>query len=538
MGNLNYTCEIFTLPFGFACLAKDLFVMPCSARLFPLLDSDAKKAKDMFSLLEKNPTPAALKSVNLIGSSQEDLTYDILPHELQVATQQFVTCLHQMFQMMSVKEDVFTVGSFSRVLGQQLDQLPQAKHRRKTALNKASVILIDRTLDLSTPSKTSFKTILDKIKAMLPEFPGHRNDVQIEMGPLFGMKSDSAETETFCGGCLANSFHLKKTEATASWLDKFVMADEENKVVKDLHTELCEALQITPNKKKVTTSHLERDILGFKDDYEVIKANLDTIQRASALVQAGKNSEKTREFEQLAQLQAHFRQEIGDEKAVQGYLAKMVKLVRGRKEKQLDLESVLLLLVNIYSLLPPGLEFFPEDEDRLQSVISEAIVQEKDDLGQILQSMTKGMKVDEILAHQMVKKIFLKLNAISRARDKLQSYQDLTEEDDGFLKRVMSDVFADDRRTVADLEHQSQGLGSMLKSGIGFFGVNMTKMHPRENPTLFIFVVGGLTAREVKEMKDLISSRSKCKVVVGSTKLTSPADCLRSLFVENPLLTD
>ena len=392
MGNLNYTCEIFTLPFGFASITRDLFVMPASSRLFPLLESDIKKAKDLASLLQKPgggtgaSSLGSLKSAVSAAAPEDDLSFDILPLELQINMMQFVSCLHQMFQMMNVKEDIFTMGSFSRILGQHLDQLPQAKHRRKMALNKASILLLDRSLDLARPSKCSFKTILDKIKSTLPEFPGHKNDVQIEMGPLFDMESNSAENETFCGGCLAGSYHLKDKIAEQPWLEKFVYSDEENKVIKDLHTELCEAHGITPNKKKVTTSHLEKDILSFRNDFEKIKSNLDTVQRAMALVQASKSAEKNRVYVHLSQIQNEFLDEMGSNiKGVQGYLSKLVKLVRSRKERELSLENILLLLVNIFSLLPAEVEFFPEDEDRLQSVISEAIVQEKDDLGEVLQ---------------------------------------------------------------------------------------------------------------------------------------------------------
>ena len=54
---------------------------------------------------------------------------------------------------MDTAEDVFSVGPFSKMLGSRLEQLASARNRRKAASNKASLILVDRSLDLGTPSR-------------------------------------------------------------------------------------------------------------------------------------------------------------------------------------------------------------------------------------------------------------------------------------------------------------------------------------------------------------------------------------------------
>ncbi len=64
------------------------------------------------------------------------------------------------------------------------------------------------------------------------------------------------------------------------------------------------------------------------------------------------------------------------------------------------------------------------------------------------------------------------------------------------------------------------------------------RMHPRENPELWVFVTGGITADEVASIRQVITeSSSSCRLVIGATKLTSPEETLKSLFVKSPLLT-
>jgi hypothetical protein len=62
------------------------------------------------------------------------------------------------------------------------------------------------------------------------------------------------------------------------------------------------------------------------------------------------------------------------------------------------------------------------------------------------------------------------------------------------------------------------------------------QQHPLDNPQLIVFVVGGITAQEVKLIQDMvISSRQETQVLVGSTRLLSPNDTVEAIFVKDPL---
>ena len=71
MGNFNYTAEIFHMPFCTAALCPELFVLPSSADLFPLLDTDLRRATDLARLMGTAP------------SEPDSLDFAALPSELQ-----------------------------------------------------------------------------------------------------------------------------------------------------------------------------------------------------------------------------------------------------------------------------------------------------------------------------------------------------------------------------------------------------------------------------------------------------------------------
>lgn len=50
--------------------------------------------------------------------------------------------------------------------------------------NPVSLIIVDRTLDLCGVTSHASESVLDKIMAVLPKFPGHSNDVAVDMSPL------------------------------------------------------------------------------------------------------------------------------------------------------------------------------------------------------------------------------------------------------------------------------------------------------------------------------------------------------------------
>ena len=63
--------------------------------------------------------------------SINELTYASLPFESQAQVRQLCHNLNQLLQHVNGKEEIFTVGSLSRIIGTELEALNAARTRRK-----------------------------------------------------------------------------------------------------------------------------------------------------------------------------------------------------------------------------------------------------------------------------------------------------------------------------------------------------------------------------------------------------------------------
>ena len=526
MGDFNYTAEVFYMPFCTAAISPRLFVLPSASDLFPLLDTDLRRVTDLARLLG---TAKAASTSDTEAAPQLDFTS--LPPETQVVAQHFVSSLNALFQAMGVAEDVFSVGPFSRMLGSRLEQLASARNRRKAAaVKKASLILIDRTLDMATPSRCRFDSLMDRIRAALPSLPGHANDVQVEMAQLFEMKEGVTGKGALCPGCLSDCLEVKGLGGKRDLVGNLIM-ECEGAAVSSVLTEL-ERVRSVGNllSGDDDIDRLRGGLKKLVGQRRDIAANINVVQKAVAAVQALDISGGDNKLSCLAKLQEEFSAALNasaDE--AKGFLVEIVKLVRGRRERGVTLDDVLVLLVYVYGSVPSGTEFYPEDEDRLQSVFSEAVVQDREGLGPVLNSMAKGMVIDEILAHQMVENVFKKLRCLPAARSNT-GYRDIG---DGVVAELMRDIYSDDRHDVEDLFHHGQGL---VGKSLSLFGVRVSRLHPRENPTVVVVVVGGITASEVRQIHQIVREKSSSvELLVGATRMINPHESSAALFQKDPL---
>lgn len=136
MGNMNYTAEVMHVPVVFAPVSQQLILTPMFAHLFPLLSPDLE------SINAKRPEKKRFGSL-------VDIDMQSLPVELQLEIKSLASALNSVFEATGTREESFAVGPMSRIIAGELANHPQAKNRRKTAPNKASIIFVDRTMDLT-----------------------------------------------------------------------------------------------------------------------------------------------------------------------------------------------------------------------------------------------------------------------------------------------------------------------------------------------------------------------------------------------------
>lgn len=136
MGNMNYTAEVQHAALFLAPISPHLFVTPAFSLLFPLMNLDLAQIN--------SARPEKKKFATLT-----DVDFSSLSSELQLDIRSLVSSLNSLFEYISVREECFAVGTLSRIIAGDLANYTQAKMRRKTAQHKASVIFVDRTLDLT-----------------------------------------------------------------------------------------------------------------------------------------------------------------------------------------------------------------------------------------------------------------------------------------------------------------------------------------------------------------------------------------------------
>lgn len=89
------------------------------------------------------------------GPGPAEVGLGALPAELRAAVRAVVGDLDALFTALGLREESFAVGALSKVIAAELASYASARNRRRTATNKASVVFVDRTLDLAGKKSTA-----------------------------------------------------------------------------------------------------------------------------------------------------------------------------------------------------------------------------------------------------------------------------------------------------------------------------------------------------------------------------------------------
>uniref|UniRef100_A0A8C5RLZ8 Sec1 family domain containing 2 n=1 Tax=Laticauda laticaudata TaxID=8630 RepID=A0A8C5RLZ8_LATLA len=190
MGNMNYTAEVHHAALFLAPLSPHLFVTPAFAALFPLMVED---------LTHLNRARHEKKKISHLS----DVDFFSLPSELQLAIRSLVSDLNTLLEYLSVREECFALGSLSKIIAGDLANYSQAKLRRKNAQNKAAIVFVDRTLDLTGAVGHHGDNLAEKILSILPKLPGHTSDVMVNMMELTSLHANETSCNIIAPGCLA-----------------------------------------------------------------------------------------------------------------------------------------------------------------------------------------------------------------------------------------------------------------------------------------------------------------------------------------------
>ncbi|EIE22710.1 hypothetical protein COCSUDRAFT_42345 [Coccomyxa subellipsoidea C-169] len=137
--------------------------------------------------------------------------------------------------------------------------------------------------------------------------------------------------------------------------------------------------------------------------------------------------------------------------------------------------------------------------------------------------------------------LLMKLQKTAAARSRLKDMQRYLEHGAGskgvtpLLSQLTSRIL--DQRPIPDMQHNSASLGGLLKSGLGRFGLVQKQPQPGDHSTVIIFVVGGISVADLREVRHVVAEkvtgqpgRASVKVLVGGTALMSPHDVVDGLL--------
>lgn len=537
MGSMNYTAEVLHVPLLLAPVSPYLALTPAFARLFPLLP------QDLDLLNSARPDKRRMGSLDEVDST-------VLTSELLLQIRCLVSGLSSLCEHLGVREECFAVGSLSRIIAADLANYAPAKNRRKTSTGRASVVFVDRTLDLTGTVGHHGDNLVEKIISVLPQLPGHTNDVMVNMIELTTLKNEKNQNMV-APGCLAQS---NDTAAKALW--EALLNSKHKEAVMEVRRHLVEAasrenLPIKMSMGRVTPGQLMSYIQLFKNNFKALVNHCGLLQLGLATVQTLKHPQ-TAKWDNFLAFERLLLQSIGDStiSIVLNQLLPMIKPSNQRTNDDYSSEELLILLIYIYSVTGE----FTEDKDlaEAEEKVKKALVQvfcEETELSPLLQKVTGCDSSINLTFHKSkiaVDELFTLLRDIAGARNLMKQFKSVYVPGNHthqasykpLLKQIVEEIFNPEKPDPVDIEHMSSGLTDLLKTGFSMF-MKVSRPHPSDHPLLILFVVGGITVSEAKMIKDLVPSlKPGTQVIVLSTRLLTPLNILELLFATDRLHPD
>ncbi|KAM9479290.1 sec1 family domain-containing protein 2-like [Salvelinus alpinus] len=556
MGDMKYTAEVMHAPVVFAPVSPQLLLAPTFAHLFPLLP------RDLETINIKRPEKKRFGSLT-------DVDMQSLTPELQIEIKSLASAVNSMFESTSTREESFALGPMSRLIAGELANHPQAKNRRKTAPNKASIVFIDRTLDLTGAAGHHGDSLVEKIFTVLQPLPGHTTDVQVDMLELTNLQRTPDSQPTLAPGCL-----VQTQSSTARLLWETMLASKQKEAVMEVRRQLVEAaskenLPIKMGLGRVTPEQLCSYVQLFKSNWGALESHCGVIQLGLATAQTLRHPTLPR-WDSCLAFERLLLQALGDSDFA-GVLRQLLPLMKPRAakgeegssseyssgsrsgEEECGPDELLVLLVYLYSLA--GEAQITDDEEEEEKVERELIgaltlvITREAELSPLLQKLTGCRSIEELTmerAHTAVEGVFDTLRELSHTRDHLKQLNSVYTASDGvhqamyrpFLRQVLEEIFHPDRPESPDIEHMSGGLTDMLKTGFSMF-MKVSRPHPSDHALLFLFLVGGVTPSELRLIREVVSAHKPgTQVLVLSTRLLRPTDVPELLFTTQRLVPD
>lgn len=511
MGNVTFTAEIMYIPLSIVNVTPKFFLMPQFHDIFP-------------PLLENTRT-------GQVGTTLEASSFS---RSLQIGLKSLIGNLNSIFEVVCVREETFSLGSLSHIVGEELSRL--SRGHRKSAKSKVSLLLLDRTLDMVGSLTASCESSMDTLVRVLPPLPGHSLDVCVDMRCISSSSDEIMPSEgAIYPGCLAHENSKLALQHIVNCKQKECMM-ELNRLIVEAALKQGVRLDVTG---RLTAEQLRNRIIQFRKGGGDAVINKGLMQQTLAVAQAALG-ERHSKLEDLLSTEKVIVQNAGV--SSEAASRSLVQLLQNRNATSLQLEDIMALMALLYSLFGKKTLGSVNDKQILKAEIVAAVYQAAADqnLPEFFKHLVsdEGETLDEDTVIQRVDEIFRAMEALRISRNQMMKYRSILEEGNlmqpavykPFLKQVLEDIFDPNVSEAPQLDYHSGGLSNMLKAGFGLFR-STSKPLPRDSPVLIVFIIGGVTASEVKLVNDITSSRKLTQqVIVGSTTLAKPHQQLNLLL--------
>lgn len=510
MGSMNYYVEVLYIPLLVACVSSRAFVLPFFSKVFSPLSSFHQNWSP-----EKKTGESGVK---------------ILPDSMKISMMALVHFLHSLFESLHIRADIFSLGHLSHIIGSELENLCYAT-KRKTFSSKASVLLIDRALDLAGPLSQATETFFDKMLRVLPHLPGHTVDVSVKMSKLISAPSGTVFGRPLVApGCLAH----KSTSTEVAVLDA-IICKKQKEALMEVNRRLVEvtskekiAIDVTG---RVTAKVLTQRALAFRSSSVLMLKHSGLLQQVLAVCEALESNTNSY-FDNLLGMEKLLVQNLSLSEDVSD---NVVNLISHRKDNGFKLEDILTLIAFLHVLAGKGVFKDEINESVAQASIVEALFDDDEQMQQFASEFVGDLLDDQSML-SAVKSFFATMKTISSARKDLKKYKSVFQSGDPalpavyvpLLRQILQDIFNPSVNELPDVEFHSAGLRDLIKTGFSLF-MNVARPRPRDNPLLIILFVGGVTASELKLIHEISSRQKETEIIVGSTSILTPASVMSDI---------
>ncbi|CAF3755868.1 unnamed protein product [Adineta steineri] len=440
--------------------------------------------------------------------------------------------LNTLMASMNAREDIFALGPLSHVIAREYTQMTNIKQRRKGGENKIALLLIDRHLDLATPSSHQQDTLLAQIINILPNIRikssdgCHERTIDIKVDTRALVKTSSSKSENDFNSYLFADMKRRVENIDAKSIFDNIIYSKSKVATTEVFTHLLESLiynnlETKLKSVKVSAAAISACLEKFRQSPITVCKNYELLVMSCCLMQLMESISQNQKIERLVGLEKILVQGLTTNTGPSSYsiILQTLKddLSKPEQQRQLKLMDYVILLVHIYSLAGNDVFYGKEEKDRTHKLIGKEILNESlftNDLRQEMKTLGYSLEIEhalDVIYQQLdlllsYKRRYKYLNSlIVDGHDEQPNYRQ------SLLKQIL-DLFklygnlgsspstVQQEQLMHDIEHVPfDGLTDFFRSAArGLFGDTKPNLISNDYSTIVIFIAGGITSHEIQ----------------------------------------